>query len=61
MIKMEIGRRRRGLMQSCRNKGKETKALNIPVDAVLSGQDAIFWRWVCGGSGTGGRRGGGAE
>lgn len=42
MIKMEIGRRRSRLMQSCRNKGKETKALNIPVDAVLSGQDAIF-------------------
>lgn len=48
-IKMEIGRRRCRLMQFCRNKGKETKALNIPVGVELWGQDAILWMWVCGG------------
>lgn len=47
MIKMEIGRRRRRLMQSCRNKGKETKALNIPVDAVLLGPRCRFLDGVC--------------
>lgn len=52
MIKMEIGRRRRGLMQSCRNKGKETKVLNILVKAVLQGEDAILWSGtVVGGGG----------